>query len=51
MGSFGTAMVGCQNCENMGIKLKWFIEVVMVVVMLLTIVVTWKKFISVFFPF
>ena len=51
MGSFGTAMVGCQNCENMGIKLKWFIELVRVVIISFTIVATSNKFISEFFSF
>ena len=42
-------LVGCQNCENMEIKLKWFIEFIGVVVMSFTIVATCKKFISEFF--
>ena len=46
MKSFGATMVGCQNCENIGIKLKWFIEFIKVVVMSFIIVTMWKKFIS-----
>ena len=49
MGSFEAAIVNCQNCENMKIKLKWFIEFVRMVVMSFTIVAMWKKFISEFF--
>ena len=43
-------MVGCQNCENIGIKLKWFIVFVKVMVMSFTIVAMWKNFISNFCP-
>ena len=38
MGSFGTAIAGCQNCKNMGIKVKCFIEFARVVIMSFTIV-------------
>ena len=51
MGSFGGILVGCQNDENMGIKLMWFVEFITMVVMLFTIVAIYKKFISEFFPF
>ena len=46
MGSFGATIVSYQNCENMEIKLKWFIEFVKMMVMSFTIVAMWKKFIS-----
>ena len=40
MGSFGAAKVGCQHCENVGIKLKWLAELVRVAVMLFAMVAT-----------
>ena len=40
MESFGAAKVGYQNFENMGIKLKWLIKFIRMMVMLFAIVAT-----------